>query len=92
MISINDRKPRPLEKLFYSFIYLLSGAVIGLVIYFIAVILIRGIPNVTWAFLSKAPHPIKQTIGILPSLIHTLYIIVFTLLLCVPLGVGGPSI
>jgi len=87
--AITDRKRRPLEKLFYTIIFLMSGLVIGLVIYFIAVILIRGIPNVTWAFLSKAPHPIKQTVGILPSIIHTLYIIVFTLILCVPLGVGG---
>ena len=88
-INITDRKKRPLEKLFYSVIYLLSGCVLLLVVYFIAVILIRGLPQVTWEFLSAAPNPIKQTIGILPSIINTLYVVIFTLILCVPIGVGG---
>jgi phosphate transport system permease protein len=43
----------------------------------------------TWSFLSTAPNPIAQTIGILPSIINTLYIVVFTLVICVPIGVGG---
>ncbi|MCL2088624.1 MAG: phosphate ABC transporter permease PstA [Oscillospiraceae bacterium] len=60
-----------------------------MVIYFIAVILIRGLPAVTWSFLTTAPNPIKKTIGIFPSIVNTLYIIVFTLIICVPIGVGG---
>jgi len=88
-VKITDIKKRPMEKLLYSVIYLLSGSVILLVIYFIATILIRGLPQISWEFLSTAPNPIKHTIGILPSIINTLYIIVFTLILCVPIGVGG---
>jgi len=88
-IAITKKKSRPLEKLFYAVIYVLSACVIALVSYFIGVILVRGIPAISWSFLSTAPNPIKQTIGILPSIINTLYIIVFALLICVPIGVGG---
>lgn len=87
--KITDRKKRPIEKLFYSAIFFISGCVLLLAIYFIAIILTRGLPAVTWSFLTTAPNPIKQTIGIFPSIINTLYIILFTLIICVPIGVGG---
>lgn len=87
--KINEKKKRPLEKLFYFIIYLLSACVLALVVYFISVILIRGLPTITWSFLSTAPNPINQTIGIFPSIVNTLYIILFTLIICVPIGVGG---
>ena len=87
--KITGRKKRPAEKLFYGVIYLLSAAVLALVICFIAVILMRGLPAISFEFLSTAPNPIKQTIGIFPSIVNTLYIIIFTLLICVPIGVGG---
>ena len=88
-IGITDKKRRPLEKLLYFAIYLISGGVLLLAVYFIAIILTRGLPRISWEFLSTAPNPIKQTVGILPSIINTLYIIVFTLIFCVPIGVGG---
>ncbi|MCL1918968.1 MAG: phosphate ABC transporter permease PstA [Peptococcaceae bacterium] len=88
-VAITDRKKRPFEKLFYSVIYLLSGCVLALVIYFIAIILIRGLPALSLSFLTSAPNPIQQTIGIFPSIVNTLYIIFFTLLCCIPIGVGG---
>ena len=87
--KITDKKNRPFEKIFYSAIFIVAGLVLAMVIYFIAVILIRGLPAVTWSFLTTAPNPIKKTIGIFPSIVNTLYIIVFTLIICVPIGVGG---
>ena len=43
----------------------------------------------TWSFLSTAPNPLEDTIGILPAIINTLYIIALSILISVPLGVGG---
>jgi len=85
--SVYDKKPRPAEKIFYGTIFLLSTAVIGLVIYFMGVILFRGLPQISWRFLSTAPS--RSGIGILPGIVNTLYIVVFSLLLSVPIGVGG---
>jgi len=87
--KITDRKKRPFEKLFYGVIFLVSGCVLALVIYFIAVILTRGLPVLSFSFLTTAPNPIQQTVGIFPSIVNTLYIILGALLLCVPIGVGS---
>ena len=88
-IAITAKKRRPLEKLLYFTIIFFSGCVFLLVIYFIIFILVKGIPAISWSFLTTAPNPIKQTIGIFPSIVNTIYIIVFSLLLSIPIGVGG---
>lgn len=87
--KITDRKNRPLEKLLYSIFFLISILIFALVIYFIAYILLRGLPAISLVFLSTAPNPIEQTVGIFPSILNTFYIIIFTLLLSIPLGVGA---
>jgi phosphate transport system permease protein len=73
----------------YGFIYLLSAIVVGLVIFFIVYILVRGLPGLSWEFLTTAENPILETIGIFPSIVNTLYAVFFSLLLAVPLGVGA---
>ena len=50
---------------------------------------VRGIPHVTWSFLSTASSATKGTVGILGNIINTLYIVVITLLIATPLGVGS---
>ncbi len=89
VISIMDKKRRPKEKLLYALIYLFSIAILAMVVYFIGYILWKGLPMLKWSFLSTAPNPIENTIGILPALINTLYIILLSILISVPLGVGG---
>jgi len=88
-IAITTLKKRPLEKLLYCTILLFSSFVFLLVIYFIVYILIKGLPAISWEFLSTAPNPVKQTVGIFPSIVYTFYIIIFSLLICVPIGAGG---
>lgn len=87
--KITDKKRRPFEKLVYGVIYVLSSLVIGMVLYFIFIILYKGFSSISWSFLSQAPNPIKQTIGIFPSIVNTFYVICVTLMICVPIGVGA---
>ena len=61
----------------------------ALVLFLIAYVLIKGLPNVSWALLSTAPSYLSDRIGILPALLHTLYIVIATLLIVLPLGVGA---
>ena len=49
----------------------------------------RGIPHVTWSFLSTASSATKGTFGILGNIINTLYIVTITLLIATPLGIGS---
>ncbi len=87
--SIQVKRRRPLEKLMYALIYFFSIAILAMVVYFIVYILWNGLPMLTWSFLSTAPNPLEDTIGILPAIINTLYIIALSILISVPLGVGG---
>ncbi len=57
--------------------------------FLIVYVLWKGLPNVTWELLHTTPSYLKGTIGILPDLLNTLYIVLATLLLTLPLGVGA---
>ncbi len=61
----------------------------ALVIFLIVYVLWRGLPNITWEFLSTRPSYLSGTIGILPDILNTLYIILATLVIVLPLGVGA---
>lgn len=61
----------------------------ALVLFLIAYVLIKGLPNVSWTLLSTAPSYLSDHIGILPDILNTLYIVIATLLIVLPLGVGA---
>ena len=61
----------------------------ALVVGMIGYILGNGIPNITWEMLSTAPSYLASRVGILPDILNTLYIVIATLLIVLPLGVGA---
>lgn len=65
---------------------LLTGA---LVLFLIIYVLAKGLPNLSWQLVSTAPSYLKGTIGILPDILSTLYIVAATIVIVVPLGVGA---
>lgn len=52
-------------------------------------VLFKGIPNITWKLVSSKPSYISEKIGILPDIVNTLYIVLATLIIVIPLGVGA---
>ena len=65
------------------------GITAGLTIFIAGYILFRGVPNITLELLSTSPSYLTGKIGILPDIMNTLYIIIATLLIVIPLGVGA---
>lgn len=61
----------------------------ALVLFLLGYVLIRGIPNITWELISTKPSYLAGTIGILPDILNTLYIVLATLVIVLPLGVGA---
>ena len=49
----------------------------------------QGVPNITWELLSTKPSYLTERIGILPDILNTVYIVLATLLIVLPLGVGA---
>lgn len=62
---------------------------VALVLFMIGYIMYRGMPNITWKFVSTKPSALYGNIGILPDILNTLYIVAATLAVVIPLGVGA---
>jgi len=61
----------------------------ALVLFMIVYVMMKGLPNISWELLSTKPSVLNETIGILPDILNTLYIVLTTILLVLPLGVGA---
>lgn len=70
-------------------LYLCSGLVAALLLFLIGYILYRGIPHISWRLLSTQSSYRAGTIGILPNLLNTLYIILVAVGIALPLSVGA---
>ena len=67
--------------------YLAAGLTCLLVLFLIGYVLYKGVPNLSWKLVSTSPSYLSGTIGILPDLLNTLYVVMATLLIVLPLGV-----
>ena len=76
-------------RLMRLLVTLSAAGTCGLALFLIGYVLASGLPHVTWTFLSTSPSILAERIGILPDVMNTVYIILATLLLVLPLGVGA---
>ncbi len=89
---INEKisgKRKNYEILMRVLMGLAVGLTAGLVIFLVFYVLSKGLPNISWDFVSTAPSYLTRHIGILPDILNTLYIVFATLLIVIPLGVCG---
>ena len=82
-------KKRIYLGLLRALMYLAAGLTAALVLFLIVYVLIKGVPNISWELLSTKPSYLSGRIGILPDILNTLYVVVATLLIVLPLGVGA---
>ena len=61
----------------------------ALVLFMIGYVLYKGLPHLSWQLLSTKPSYLSGTIGILPDILNTVYIVIYSLLIVLPLGVGA---
>lgn len=69
--------------------YLAAALTAGLVLFLIVYVMMKGIPNLSWELISTKPSYLRGTIGILPDILNTLYVVLATLVVVLPLGVGA---
>lgn len=88
-VSIYQHRIRRSDQLLKALIYLAAGISIALLLGIVGYVLVRGIPYLSWQFLSTVQSARKGTFGILGNIVNTLYIIVITLLVAGPVGIGS---
>lgn len=86
--NIYEKQIRPGVIAVRALIYTVTAAVIALVLAIIAFLVVKGLPYINWEFLSTAPSRLRQTFGIAPMIINTLYIVLLSLIISIPLGIG----
>ena len=88
-----DQKLSPRRRLYdkglRALLWLCAGVTCALLVFLIGYIFYRGLGNITWELLTTQTSYIKATIGILPNILNTLYIIMVAMAIVLPLGVGA---
>ena len=72
-----------------TLIYIAAAVVVALLVFLLGYILYRGLPNLTWEFLTSEESVVRDVQGIGPAILNTLYVIIATLVVVLPLGVGA---
>ena len=72
-----------------ALIYVAAAIVVALLIFLLVYIFYRGLPNLSWQFLTSEESVVKDIQGIGPAILNTIYVIVATLVVVLPLGVGA---
>ena len=89
MKSINQKRTRIGDNILKVLIYLAAGVAIALLVGIMGYVFVRGLPQVSWQLLSTVQSSLKGTFGILGNIINTIYIIVITLIIAAPIGIGS---
>lgn len=71
-----------------SLIWTATGIICLALLGIILCILLKGLPHISMNLLTSKPSLLNETTGILPNILNTLYIILITLVIVLPLGVG----
>lgn len=72
-----------------SLMYMSAGLICIFLLGIIGYILYRGVPHISFQLLFSKPSLLDKKTGILPNILNTLYIIIITLVIALPLGVGA---
>lgn len=75
--------------LMQMFMVLSAALTCGLVLFLMIYVLMKGMPNITWELLLSKPSYLSDSIGILPDILNTIYIIIVALVVVIPLGAGA---
>jgi len=85
----SSARRRSYSIILLCFIGLCVAIAVSLIGILIGFILYRGLGHISWEFLTTARSALRGTIGILPNILFTLYLIVTTLIIVLPIGIGA---
>lgn len=89
MSSIMNEKRKVSDMVIKVLINMAAGISVLLLIGILAYVFVKGIGSVNWRFLTTVTSTLNNTVGIAGNIVNTLYIIVITLLIATPVGIGS---
>lgn len=88
-MSISAFKRKCYAVNMFTWTYVCIGITVAIILFLIGYIFSQSLPYFTWHLLSTSPSYLDETIGVLPDILNTIYLIVTTLVFVLPLGVGA---
>ena len=82
---------KKIDKIAISTLYAIAGIIVTILAALILYILVRGIPHISWSFLTSRSSSYKAGGGIGVQLYNSFFLLVITLIISVPLSMGAAS-
>ncbi|OAB32907.1 phosphate ABC transporter permease PstA [Paenibacillus glacialis] len=82
-------KPRTADKIATGVIVTFASIIVAVLLGLLGFILFRGLSHISWSFLTSVPQTIRAGGGIGPQLFNSLFLLVLTLIITIPLGLGA---
>lgn len=89
MSTLKKTNTKKGEIFVYGLIYLSAAFSVLLLMGILVYVLIKGIGCINWQFLTTVPSARKGTVGIAGNIVNTLYIVILTLIIATPVGIGS---
>lgn len=84
-----DFRRKVYDRTLKGLMYLCAGLTCALLVFLIGYIFYRGVGSISWQLLTTQSSYRNDTIGILPNILNTVYIILVSMVIVLPLGVGA---
>lgn len=89
MQTLKQKRRRLRERIVYLLIYAAAFISVFLLVGIIVYVFLKGVRCINWSFLTTVPSARKGTVGIAGNIVNTLYVVVLTLLIATPIGIGA---
>ncbi|MDO4961849.1 MAG: phosphate ABC transporter permease PstA [Eubacteriales bacterium] len=89
MNTLTKKVVRPSDTVLYGLICLCAAFSVVLLAAIILYVFAKGIGSVNWEFLTTVTSALKGTVGIAGNILNTIIIILLTMLIATPIGVGA---
>ncbi|GKV66455.1 MULTISPECIES: phosphate ABC transporter permease PstA [Sporosarcina] len=70
-------------------LYAIVGIIVTLLAGLLGFVFVKGIPQLSWQFITSPPQIFKEGGGVGPQLFNSFYLLVLTLLISVPVAIGA---
>ena len=87
--TLKKTKSRRADKIAYFLIYLSAGFTVLLLMGIIGYVAVRGYRVLDWEFVSDVTSVLRGTTGVAGNILNTVYIVILTLLIATPVGIGS---
>ena len=77
------------SKGFFGLVGFIAALTLGVLILILGFILVKGVPNISWEFLSEAPTGMGREGGIFPIIVGTIYVTLVSIIIATPIGVAA---